>query len=102
MTVEQAFKALLMQRLDDSSAITKGEIFYYLAETHHRQGDDKKAIQMLERALDTDKNLEKAKTMLAKLKNGDVAGSNADISAARTIQAGIGDDFVRYGVRASN
>ncbi|MFO0612976.1 MAG: tetratricopeptide repeat protein [Polyangiaceae bacterium] len=66
----KAFKALLMQRLDDSSAITKGEIFYYLAETHHRQGDDKKAIQMLERALDTDKNLEKAKSFLAKLKGG--------------------------------
>ncbi len=39
---------------------------------------------------------------LAKLKNGDVAGSDADISAAKTIQAGIGDDFARYGVRASN
>ena len=64
----KTFKALLMQRLDDSSPITKGEVFYYLGETHHKQGDDKKAIQMLERALDTDKNFEKAKTFLAKLK----------------------------------
>jgi tetratricopeptide (TPR) repeat protein len=64
----KTFKALLMQRLDDSSPITKGEVFYYLGETHHRQGDDKKAIQMLERALDTDKNFEKAKTFLSKLK----------------------------------
>ena len=35
---------------------------------------------------------------LARLKNGDKAGGDADISAAKTIQAGIGDDFVRYGV----
>ena len=37
---------------------------------------------------------------LAKLRNGDVAGSKADISAAKTIRAEIGDDFTRYGVQA--
>jgi tetratricopeptide (TPR) repeat protein len=36
---------------------------------------------------------------LARLRNGDQAGSDADISAAKTIAAGIGDDFARYGVR---
>jgi hypothetical protein len=36
---------------------------------------------------------------LAKLKNGDKAGGNADISTAKTIQANIGDDFMRYGVQ---
>ena len=36
---------------------------------------------------------------LAKLKQGDKAGSHSDISAAKTIQAEIGDDFTRYGVR---
>ena len=36
---------------------------------------------------------------LAKLKQGDKAGSDTDISAAKTIQAEIGDDFTRYGVR---
>jgi hypothetical protein len=36
---------------------------------------------------------------LAKLKMGDKAGSDTDTSAARTIQAEIGDDFTRYGVR---
>ncbi len=36
---------------------------------------------------------------LAKLKKGDKAGSDTDISAAKTIQAKIGDDFTRYGVR---
>lgn len=36
---------------------------------------------------------------LAKLKNGDRAGGDADISAAKAIQGSIGDDFTRYGVR---
>ena len=36
---------------------------------------------------------------LAKRKMGDNAGSDTDISAAKTIQAEIGDDFTRYGVR---
>jgi tetratricopeptide (TPR) repeat protein len=64
----KAFKALLLQRLDDGGAITKAEVFYYLAEVSHRQGDDKKAIQMAERALDNDKGLERAKELIAKLK----------------------------------
>ncbi len=64
----KTFKALLLQRLDDGAPITKAEVFYYLGEVSHRQGDDKKAIQMLERALDNDKNLEKAKELLAKLR----------------------------------
>ena len=34
---------------------------------------------------------------LAKLKKGDKVGSDADISAAKKIQANIGDDFTRYG-----
>jgi tetratricopeptide (TPR) repeat protein len=36
---------------------------------------------------------------LAKLKKGDKVGSYADISAAKKIQAKIGDDFKRYGVQ---
>jgi Flp pilus assembly protein TadD len=36
---------------------------------------------------------------LAKLKTGDSAGGDADISAAKAIQPNIGDDFTRYGVR---
>jgi tetratricopeptide (TPR) repeat protein len=39
---------------------------------------------------------------LARLRNGDKAGGDADISAARTIHAGLDDDFIRYGVRDSN
>jgi hypothetical protein len=33
-----------------------------------RQGDKKKAIQMLERALDNDKGMERARTLLGELK----------------------------------
>jgi TPR repeat len=36
---------------------------------------------------------------LAKLKKGHKAGSDIDISAAKTIQAKIGDEFKRYGVQ---
>jgi tetratricopeptide (TPR) repeat protein len=35
---------------------------------------------------------------LAKSRKGDKAGSDADISAAKTIQGRIGDSFARYGV----
>lgn len=65
---QKTFRALLLQKLDDSSPITKGEVFYYLADISHRQKDDKKAIQMLERALDNDKDLAPAKELMAKLK----------------------------------
>ncbi len=64
----KTFKALLLQRLDDGAPITKAEVFFYLGDVSHRQGDDKKAIQMLERALDNDKGLERARDLLAKLK----------------------------------
>ena len=36
---------------------------------------------------------------LAKLKQRDKVGGDTDIAAAKTIQASIGDDFARYGVR---
>jgi tetratricopeptide (TPR) repeat protein len=36
---------------------------------------------------------------LARLKSGERAASEADIAAAKTMAAGIGDDFARYGVR---
>ena len=36
---------------------------------------------------------------LAKLKKGDAAGGNADLAAAKAINATIADDFAHYGVR---
>jgi tetratricopeptide (TPR) repeat protein len=65
---QKTFRALLLQKLDDSSPISKGEVFYYLADISHRQGDDKKALQMLERSLDANKEYAPAKELLAKLK----------------------------------
>jgi tetratricopeptide (TPR) repeat protein len=64
----KTFRALLLQKLDEGSPITKGEVFYYLADISHRQGDPKKALQMVERALDNDKEFAPAKELLAKLK----------------------------------
>jgi tetratricopeptide (TPR) repeat protein len=65
---QKTFRALLLQKLDDHSPISKGEVFYYLAEISHRQNDDKKALQMLDRALDSNKDLALAKELLAKIK----------------------------------
>jgi tetratricopeptide (TPR) repeat protein len=65
---QKTFRALLLQKLDDSSPISKGEVFFYLAEISHRQGDDKKALQMLERSLDANKDFAPAKELVAKLK----------------------------------
>lgn len=70
---QKTFRALLLQKLDDHSPITKGEVFYYLADISHRQKDDKKALQMLERALDNDKDFAPAKELMAKLKGGSKA-----------------------------
>ena len=65
---QKTFRALLLQKLDDHSPISKGEVFYYLAEISHREGDDKKAQQMLERSLDANKDFAPAKELLAKVK----------------------------------
>jgi golgin subfamily B member 1 len=66
---QKTFRALLLQKLDDKSPLSKAEVFYYLAEISHRQGDDKKALQMLERALDNDKQLAPALELMARLKS---------------------------------
>ena len=63
------FRSLLLQRLDDSSVISKAEVFYHLAEVNQREDDKKKAIHNLERALANDKTLEKARTLLDALKS---------------------------------
>jgi tetratricopeptide (TPR) repeat protein len=65
---QKTFRALLLQRLDPSTGITKGDVFYYLGEISARQGDKVKAVQMLERALENEPTLERARTKLAELK----------------------------------
>lgn len=66
---QKTFRALLLQRLDASSGISKGEVFYYLGEISMKQGDKAKAVQMLERAVENEPSLARAKTMLSELKS---------------------------------
>jgi tetratricopeptide (TPR) repeat protein len=65
---QKTYRALLLQKLDGGSPITKGEVFLRLGEISSRQGDKAKAVQMLERALENDPNLAPAKNLLAELK----------------------------------
>ena len=67
---QQMFRALLLQKLDDSSPITKAEVFMYLGDVHDKMGEKSKAIQMLERAVQSDDKLERAAQRLAELKGG--------------------------------
>jgi tetratricopeptide (TPR) repeat protein len=66
---QKTFRALLLQRLDASSGISKGEVFYYLGEICMKQGDKAKAVQMLERAVEYEPSLARAKAMLSDLKS---------------------------------
>jgi tetratricopeptide (TPR) repeat protein len=65
----KTFKALLLQKLEPTVGITKGEVFYYLGEISAKQGDKARAVQMLERAIESDPKLDRAKTRLAQLKS---------------------------------
>lgn len=65
---QKTFRALLLQRLDAASGISKGEVFYYLGEISMKQGDKAKAVQMLERAVENEPGLDRAKAMLSDLK----------------------------------
>jgi tetratricopeptide (TPR) repeat protein len=66
---QKSFRALLLQRLDPSFGISKGEVFYYLGEISAKQGDKLKAVQMLERAIENEPSLDRAKTRLTELKS---------------------------------
>jgi tetratricopeptide (TPR) repeat protein len=65
---QKTFRALLLQRLDAGTGISKGEVFYYLGEISIKQGDKAKAVQMFERAIENDPALERARTKLTELK----------------------------------
>ena len=64
---QQMFRALLLQKLDDAGPVKKSEVFLRLGEIHEKVGEAPKAIQMYERAIQTD-GLEAAKIRLAALK----------------------------------
>lgn len=62
-----AFRSLLLQRLDADSPVSKADVFYHLALVSQGEGDAKKAKQNAERALSNDKEHEKAKAFLENL-----------------------------------
>jgi len=66
---QKTFRALLLQRLEPGAGISKGEVFFYLGDISKRQGDAPKAKQMLERALENEPGLERAKALLESLKS---------------------------------
>lgn len=65
---QKTFRALLLQKLDGSSGITKAEVFFHLGEISEKQNDRAKAIQMYERAVETDASLTQAKERVTALK----------------------------------
>ena len=48
---QKTFRALLLQKLDESAGITKADVYFYLGDISHQQGDARKAKALLERAL---------------------------------------------------
>ena len=66
---QQMFRALLLQRFDKNSPISKAQVFASLGEVHRRLGETAKAIQMYERAMAQDPELEQVKERLAELKD---------------------------------
>jgi tetratricopeptide (TPR) repeat protein len=76
---QKTFRALLLQKLDVQSGITKGEVFFYLGEISDKQGDKAKALQMFERAVETDQTLTRAKERVAELKGSGVSGARVSL-----------------------
>ncbi|MBM4356563.1 MAG: tetratricopeptide repeat protein [Deltaproteobacteria bacterium] len=64
LRAESVFKALLLQKLDENSAVSKAEVFFGMALVLVRMGESKKAIHNLERALAADRNFTKAQELL--------------------------------------
>jgi tetratricopeptide (TPR) repeat protein len=65
---QKTFRALLLQKLEPGAGISKGEVFTYLGEISLKQGDKVKAVQMLERAVENEPGLARARQMLTELK----------------------------------
>jgi tetratricopeptide (TPR) repeat protein len=64
---QQMFLALRLQKLEGDSPISKGEVLLRLGQVHQKLGEDAKAKQMYERALQADESLEEAKRGIAEL-----------------------------------
>ena len=64
---QQMYRALLLQKLDQGAPISKSQVFLRLGDIHEAIGETPKAIQMYERAVQTD-GLPEAKERLVALK----------------------------------
>jgi golgin subfamily B member 1 len=64
---QQMYRALLLQRLEIGSPISKAEVFCALGKVHQHLGESDKARKMLERALQTDPSLAEAQQIFASL-----------------------------------
>ena len=65
---QKTFRALLLQKLDADAGITKADVYFYLGDIAHHDGDDRKAISMLDRALTEEPGHERATTLRDQLK----------------------------------
>ena len=65
---QKTFRALLLQKLDPSAGISKADVYFYLGDICAQQGDPKKAISMLERAVAEEPEHPRATALLAGLK----------------------------------
>lgn len=63
-TAQKAYRALLLQRLDEEIGVTKAEVFLRLGTISERLGESDKAAQSYRRALENDADLVEAKDRL--------------------------------------
>jgi tetratricopeptide (TPR) repeat protein len=68
-SAQKTFRALLLQKLDRSAGISKGDIYFYLGDIAAKQDDPKKAISMLERAIAEEPGHPRATERLAALRS---------------------------------
>ncbi|MCB9619521.1 MAG: hypothetical protein H6724_08740 [Sandaracinus sp.] len=66
---QKTFRALLLQKLDDKAGITKADVYFYLGDISAKEGDAKKAISMLDRALAEQSDHAEAAALLSTLKS---------------------------------
>lgn len=62
---QQMFRSLLLMRVITRDPATRADVFYHLGLIHHREGDDRKAATMLERAVALDPEHQGARELLA-------------------------------------
>lgn len=65
---QKTFRALLLQKLKPGVGITKADVYFYLGSIANQEGDARKAVSMLERAMSEDAEHEAAKALLSTLK----------------------------------